>query len=428
MLNMSKGKSTIVFIITFCIIAGLAYTAMWGLQIGDWLIPSVFDEEHGVRRGLDLVGGSVITFEAQIEEQMSDADLNRNMDVVVGMLRQRLNFMGYYEAQITKMGDKRVRVEIPDISNPEEAVQKLGSTAQLTFVDADGTVVLKGNEIKSAKAQYGPVDNTNVSSNYVELEFTAEAATKFSDTTGKFAAQEGKNFIAIVMDQEEISKPYFDSRLDTDKVIIHGNFTAEDASWLANIISSGQLPFSLKEAELRSIGPQLGERALETCLNAGMIGFILVILFMLAYYRLPGLLASIILIGYVAIIGLILAAFRINLSLPGISGIILSIGMAVDANVIIFERMKDELRAGKSLKASIDSGFSRAFTAIFDANITTLIAAAVLYYYGTGPIQGFAVTLFIGVVVSMFTAVVITRFMLNLMVGMDLKNVRAYGI
>lgn len=425
---MSKGKSLIAFLIAFFIIATLAYTAMWGLRIGNWLIPSVFDEEHGIRRGLDLVGGSVITFEAQVEEGTDDADLAHNMDVVVEMLRQRLDFMGYYEAQITKMGDRRVRVEIPDISDPEEAVQKLGSTAQLTFVDGDGNVVLKGNEVKSARAQYGPVDDTRVSYNYVELTFTTEAAAKFAETTGKYAGVEGKNYISIVMDEAEISKPYFDTRLDTDTVIIRGNFTAEEASWLANIISSGQLPFALKEAELRSIGPQLGERALETCLFAGLIGFVLVVLFMLAYYRLPGLLADIILVGYIAIVGLILSIFHINLSLPGIAGIILSIGMAVDANVVIFERMKEELRAGKSLKASIDSGFSRAFTAIFDANITTLIAAAVLYYYGTGPIQGFAVTLFIGILVSMLTAVAITKFMLNLMVGMQINNARAYGI
>lgn len=425
---MSKGKSMIAFIIAFFIIAGMAYTAMWGLQIGNWLIPSVFDEEHGIRRGLDLVGGSVITFEAQVEEDVSDADLAHNMDVVVEMLRQRLNFMGYYEAQITKMGDKRVRIEIPDISDPEEAVQKLGSTAQLTFIDGDGNVVLKGNEVKLAKAQYGPVDETNIPYNYVELSFTAEAAAKFSETTGKYADVEGKNYISIVMDEAEISKPYFDTRLDTDTVIIRGNFTAEEASWLSNIISSGQLPFALKEAELRSVGPQLGERALATCLNAGLIGLVLVMLFMLVMYRVPGFLADVVLVAYVAIVGLILSTLRINLSLPGIAGIILSIGMAVDANIVIFERIKEELRVGKSLKASIDSGFSRAFTAIFDANITTLIAAAVLYYYGTGPIQGFAITLFIGIVVSMFTAVVITKFMLKLMVGMQLKNVRSYGI
>ena len=426
---MSKGKSIVMFILMLCMIAGLAYTAAFGLQMGDWLIPKVFDEEHGVRKGLDLVGGSVITFEAQLDPDMPIDNLSASMDVVVEMLRQRLNFLGYYEAQLTKSADnRRVRVEIPAISDPEEAVQKLGSTAQLSFVDADGNVVLRGNEIKAARAQVGTIDNTGIRHNYVEVEFTDEAARKFAETTGRYVGEPGKNFISIVLDEEVISSPTFDTRLDTDTVIIRGNYTPEDASWLANIISAGQLPFSLAEAELRSVGPQLGEKALDTCLQAGLIGVILIMVFMLLYYRLSGLLADILLVGYIAIVGMILSIFQLNLSLPGIAGIVLSIGMAVDANVIIFERIKEELRVGKSVRASIDAGFTSAFTAIIDANVTTLIAAGVLYYFGTGPIQGFAITLTIGILVSMFTAIVLTRLMLKLAVGMNIKNPWAYGM
>lgn len=428
---MGRTKSTIIFAIMVAIIALMAYTAAYGLQIGDWLIPNVFNEDYGVRQGLDLVGGSTITFEAQTDDTMSAAEIDADMDIVVEMLRERLDTLGYHEATIARVGEKRVRVEIPDITNPEEAVQKLGSTAQLEFIDGDGNVVLKGSEVKAASAEYGPVDSTNVSQNYVSLEFTEEGAKKFAEATQKYSTSDmiaaGKNYISIVLDGESKSVPYFQEELNTDKVMITGSFTAEEAKWLASIISSGQLPFSLKDVELRSVGPQLGEEALSTCLTSALIGIIFVMLFMTFIYKLPGFFSSIILVGYISIVGLILGGFRINLSLPGIAGIILSIGMAVDANVIIFERIKEELRLGKSLKSSIDSGFKRAFTAILDSNITTLIACAVLYKFGTGPIQGFAITLAIGICVSMFTAIVLTRLMLKCSVGMNFKNIKAYG-
>ena len=227
-----------------------------------------------------------------------------------------------------------------------------------------------------------------------------------------------------------ISYPSVSEKLNTSDVVITGNFDAEGASWLANLIAAGQLPFALKEVQLESVGPTLGEKALNTSIIAGAIGLALVMLFMIVFYRLPGLVSAIALIAYTAIMGIILVLGNkfINLSLPGIAGIILSIGMAVDANVVIFERIKEELRLGRSVNAAFTGGFKRAFAAVLDSNITTLIAAVVLWYFGTGTIKGFAITLFIGVVLSLLSAVVITRFLLARIIGMKVVNKWLYGV
>lgn len=424
-----KAKSIIKFITAALIIAVLCYIAVYGVpfMVFGKTVAGVLDEENGIRRGLDLTGGSVITYEAEAESVTDD-----EMSTAVDMLRQRLDNLGYFEATITRQGEKRIRIEIPAISDPQEAVQKLGQTAELKFVDADGNVVITGREVIDAKAQYGQYDQSKPAGNFVSLKISDEATVKFSEATAKASTPENiveqKNYISIVLDEEVISQPRVERRIDTSDIVITGDYTAEAAGWMASIIRAGKLPFSLKDVELRSVGPTLGEKALETSLIAGGIGIILVLLFMLFYYRMPGLVADIALIAYIAIVAIIMAAFRINLSLPGIAGIILSIGMAVDANVIIFERLKEELKTGKTLRASIDAGFSRAFTAILDSNITTLIAAAVLWRFGTGPVKGFATTLFIGIVVSMFTALVVTRFLLKQVVGMNIKNPKLYGV
>lgn len=418
------AKSLIKITLAIVLIAALTYVAFYGVTIFGKTFYSALDKEHGIRQGLDLTGGSVIVYEAQADHVSPE-----EMQTAVQMLRQRLDNLGFFEANITKQGDKRIRVEIPDIKDPEEAVQKLGQTAELTFVDAEGNVVLTGKDVASAKGHYGPITQNGVPENHVILEFNAEGSQKFYEATKKAAqAEEGKNYIAIKLDEEVISQPHVDEAISGGNAVIHGAFpTLQSAEWLGDLISAGKLPFALKDIELRSVGPTLGEKSLETSLYAGGIGIILVFVFMLLYYRVPGLVADIALVGYIAIVAVIMAGFRVNLSLPGIAGIILSIGMAVDANVVIFERIKEELKAGKTLRASIDAGFSRAFTAIIDANITTLIAAAVLWYFGTGPIKGFAVTLSIGILTSMFTAIVITRFLLRQTVGMKIKKLWLYG-
>ncbi len=426
-------RSIVSFILVIAIILLLCFTAVWGFTIGNFQIPSAFDEKNGIRRGLDLVGGSVITFEAQIQGDIDAETLKQEMNSAMAMLRQRLTTFGYTEAQLYKNGDRRITVEIPAISNPEQAIEDLGPTAQLQFLDSDGNVVLSGSDIKSAKAQVGVIDSSNIQKNYVSLTLNADAVDKFAAATKAAAGKEsGKNYISIVLDNEPISQPtvgseYASTGIQSEDVMISGSMDAKEAGRLASLISIGQLPFSLKDVELRAVGPQLGEKALETSLIAGLIGLILVAIFMMIYYRLPGIVSVIALLLYTALVFVLLAIFRVNLSLPGIAGIILSVGMAVDANVVIFERIKEELRSGKTIKSAIDAGFKRAFTAILDSNTTTFIAALVLYFFGTGPLVGFAITLGLGIIVSMFTALTVTHFLLNRMVDFKIKNIKAYG-
>lgn len=433
------GKSIVTFVASLIVIAVLVTITLTGFNLGVVSIPKAQDS---IRLGLDLKGGSVITFEAQIEEGMDTSNLKADMETAQTVLRKRLDDQMYNEATVQLVGDTRIRVEIPEITNPEEAVELLGKTAVLEFRDADGNVGLTGNDIKEAKSEYGQLEQNGAMQYFISLKLKPEAVEKFAEITKAAAnrSADGTNYVAIYMDDVMQSNPYVDAEyaatgINTEDVTITvgagggalGETPAEYSKNLASIINSGRLPFALKEIELRSVGPTLGEKALETSLFAALIGLVLVMIFMIVIYRLPGVVASIALIFYTAIVAIILAVLKINLSLPGIAGIILSIGMAVDANVIIFERIKDELRAGKTLKASIDAGFKRAVTAVIDSNVTTIIAALVLGYFGTGSIQGFAWTLGIGVVVSLFTAVFVTRFLLNRLVGMNIKSLKAYG-
>ena len=433
------GKSIVTFVASLLVIGILIAICLTGFNLGVVSIPKVQD---GIRLGLDLKGGSVITFEAQIEEGMDTSNLKEDMETTQTVLRKRLDDQMYNEATVQLVGDKRIRVEIPEITNPEEAVELLGKTAVLEFRDADGNVGITGNDIKEAKSQYGQLEQNGPQQYYIALTLKPEAVATFTEMTKKAAGRsaDGTNYIGIYMDGVLQSNPYVDAEyastgINTEEVTITvgegggtlGETQAEYAKNLASIINSGRLPFALKDIELRSVGPTLGEKALDTSILAALIGILLVMIFMIVVYRLPGVVASIALAFYTALVAIILAVLKINLSLPGIAGIILSIGMAVDANVIIFERIKDELRAGKTLKASIDAGFKRAVTAVMDSNITTLIAAVVLGYFGTGTIQGFAWTLGIGVVVSIFTAVVVTKFLLKSLVGMNIKSTKAYG-
>ena len=427
-------KSILSFVAVLLVIALLCCTAVFGLTVGPIQIPNVLDEENGIRRGLDLVGGSSITFEAQLPDGYNTSNLQSDMNSVQAMMTKRLDSLGYTEATVELVGDTRIKVDIPAISDPQEAVEVLGATAQLQFLNADGEVILGGSDIKSASAGYGKVSQTSVAEeHYVNVEFTDEAAEKWTEAT-KLAAQaeDGKNYIKIVMDEETLSSPsvsseYAETGITGGGCIISGNFDADSARTLAEQINIGQLPFTLEEVSMSAVGPSLGEKALSTSLMAGAIGILLVMIFMIVMYRVPGFIASIALLFYTALDAVILTVAHVNLSLPGIAGIILSIGMAVDANVIIFERIKDELRNGKTVRAAIDSGFSRAWTAIIDSNITTIIAAVVLYFFGSGTVVGFAITFGIGVVLSMFTAVTVTRFLLRRIVEFNIRNPKLYG-
>ncbi len=432
-----KAKSIIGLVLTLVVIAALIFTAVCGVTIENpftgesYYFPKALDAEHGIKRGLDLVGGSIISFEADAEDP-SQTD----MDAAMAVVRNRLDVQGYYDATVTQRGNKTISIEIPNISNPEDAVQLLGATAKLTFRDVDGNVIMEGGtDVKRATYRYGQTRENGSMEHYVELEFTDEGTKKFADATTRISAlSAGSNIIAIYLDEEMISSPEVGEPITTSTCVINGNFTEAAASGLADQIQSGQLPFALKEAELRSIGPTLGDKALETSLLAAGIGILLVMIFMLLIYRTAGLIADIALLGYVGVVVLAISGYFSflgvtgTLTLPGIAGVVLSVGMAVDANVVIFERIKEELRAGKSAKSAVDAGFHRALGAIIDSNITTIIAAAVLGAFGTGTIKGFAWTLAIGIVVSMITAVFVTRMLLKLFLNLGLKKPTAFGV
>ena len=348
---------------------------------------------------------------------------------MVSILRTRLTEQGYTEANVQSQGDKRFYVEIPSVSDPREAVELLGKTAQLSFTDPDGTVIMTGDDVDTASAKYDRLSETSAPENYVELKLKDSGVEKFSEATGRLAGQaEGQNYIAIMLDDQVVSSPRVQTQITDTTCIISGNFTVESARELAGLIRAGQLPFKLTEVGVSSVGATLGETAFNNSILAAFISLILIMLYMLVFYRLPGLVSAIALAFYTALTVLLLGWFKVNLTLPGIAGIILSMGMAVDANVVIFERIIDELKLGKTLRASVESGFHRAIAAVVDSNVTTVIAAAVLLWLGSGTVKGFAVTLLIGVLVSMFTAIVITKFLLVQLVQLNVKNRKLYGI
>lgn len=423
-------KKLIVTLLVVLLLIGIfGWSALYGLNVGIFEIPPV---SEGVTLGLDLVGGSEITYEADIPADATADEVSEGMDTAVTMLRQRLNTLGYTEANVYKSGSNRIIVEIPNVDNPEEAVQMLGTTAIIEFRDYLGNVILSGADISSATAKYGQVSDTTVASQYyVQLQLSDAGYEKFVTATAEISTytENVDNYLAIVMDDSVISQPFVNEALDTDSPIITlgTNATVEQAQYLAEIISSGQLPFTLTEAKLQSVGASLGEKALDTSLIAGGIGLLLVMLFMLIKYRIPGLIADLALLFYVSLFAVCISIFKVNLSLAGIAGIILTIGMAVDANIIIYERLQEEMRQGKTLRSSVDSGFKRAFTAILDSNITTAIAAIVLLIFGTGVILGFAETLIIGLVLSMLSMLIVPRAILLGFSGLKFKSLKAYG-
>ena len=412
------------FVAIILVIALLGYLAICGLEIGSFKIASVTDKEDGIRRGLDLVGGSSVTFEAKYDDKYDTANLAGDMEIAIAIMRTRLTNAGYTEAEVYQVGEDRLRADVPSVSDPDELIKLLGATAQLTFEDNDGKVYLTGSDIKDAYANYGPISGTGVNVHHVVLELND--AKKFGEVTSAVSKLK-ENILNVVLDGEKISSPAVNEKIESESAVISGSFDAESAKNLANLIAAGQLPFSLERIELRAVGATLGDRALETSLFAGMIGLLIIMAFMIVYYRLPGFSACISLLFYVAFFAVLMSVLHVNLSLAGIAGILLSIGMAVDANVIIFERIKEELASGKTVRSAINAGFHRATSAIVDSNITTIIAALVLYYLGSGTIQGFALTLGLGIVISMFTAIVMTRALVYIFYGFGLKKPALYA-
>lgn len=429
-------------IVTFCFVVVAAIllnvVAFFGLPSTlSEKYAGLFDKNTGIRQGIDLAGGSVITFQAN-----SANPTDEEMQTVKSIYETRLNAAGYTESRISSDEGGKVTIEIPSgaseadtegedsmtaAEQTDAAVELLSQVAKLTFRNANDEVVLEGKDVKSAERRYDQPDQTSNPQFFVQVEFTAEGAKKFAEATAAAAsAAAPNNIIKIVMDETVVSAPTVQERIDSTSCVITGNFTDEDASRLANQINSGHLPFEMTKISQETVGAELGKDALPTSLLAAGIGILLVMLFMIWRYRIPGLIADLSLLIYIGLICLALGAFRINLSLSGIAGIVLSIGMAVDADCIIFERMKEELNMGKTIRAAVESGFSKAFSAILDSNITTIISCVVLYMSGIGTVTGFATTLGIGVVLSMFTAIVITKFLLRNLVNIGVTNKKLF--
>ena len=424
-MNYSRVSSISRFALLVAAILLVCSMTVCGVYINDdTRLPGIF-EDGTIRLGLDLAGGSIVTFQAQTED--TGDELSAGMDSIYTVMRDRLDGQGLTEALCYLTGDDMITIEIPDIDDPNEAIASFMQTAKLQFKNSSGGVVLEGEHVESAYAgSYQTKDG--VYEICVSLELTPEGAAKFAAATKTAAAT--KDYIGIYIDGMEISRPTVNDEITDGKAIITGSFSMEEATALANNINAGAFRYEIVPVEQRTVGATLGENSLSTSLFAGAIGVLLVIIFMCIYYKVPGMMASIALVAYIGIFGLVLVLTQANLTLSGIAGIFLSIGMAVDANVVIFERMKEEIDLGKSAKAAVKAGFKRAFTAILDSNVTTVIACAVLFFLGTGTVKGFATTLFIGIVISLFTALIITRALLNLAIGMGInepKNYRSLG-
>ncbi|MFO8191553.1 MAG: protein translocase subunit SecD [Bacillota bacterium] len=372
---------------------------------GYWAFISAADREDGIKRGLDIAGGLYVLLEA---EETGDKELDEDaIERAITVIRMRVDELGVAEPIIAAQGDNRIRVELPDVDDVEQAREIIGRTAMLKFIGPDGEEIVTGSHLVRAQAERAPEYTPYP---FVSLEFDREGAELFAEASGKFLNQP----IAIMLDEEIISQPFVRAVITDGKATIEGDFEFEEAANLALLLRSGALPVELRELESRLIGPTLGQRTEVIAVYAAAAGLLLVLLFMIAYYRLAGLLAGVALIFYLSLVLWALNYLPTTLTLPGIAGLILSIGMAVDANVIIFERIKDELRSGRTPRSAMESGFQRAFRAILDANVTTLIVTIVLFTLASGPVRGFAVTLFIGIICSMFTAIILTRLLLRL--------------
>lgn len=395
------------------VVAVCAYLGLFGFGKGT-MINYLKPWGDAISLGLDLRGGVYTVYQA---EDNGDPDFDTKMESTVSILTSRLTRQGFTEATVTRQGSDRIRVEIPNVSDPNQILTIIGTPAQLYFVDEDGNNLMEGSMVKNAQAAQDQDGKPCIA-----FELTDEGAKIFAEAT---AANLGKT-ISITLDGETISRATVNTVIAGGKGEITGNFTADEAKNLATLILSGALPLNLTQLEVSAISATLGVEALDRAIQAGVIGVILVMLFMLFRYRLCGLVADIALTIYIMIVVLLLALTGAQLTLPGVAGIILGIGMAVDANVVIFERIREEVKVGRPIGSAVRKGFSNALSAIIDSNVTTIIAAVVLYAFGTGSVRGFALTLGIGVATSLFTAVFVTHKLLDIFADMGIKNQKLY--
>lgn len=400
-----KAKGFLKILAVILIAAFLVYWMLFGFEIGKYTFLPIKDT---IKLGLDLQGGVSVLMEAA--PKPGEKITNEKMDGAVEVINGRVDQLGVAEAIVVREGDNRIRVELPGVKDSQKALELIGKTASLEFVGPDEKVILTGKNVKDAKAVYGNTSNVGQNQDpMVSLKLDSEGTKKFAKATEKFLKQP----IAIILDGQVISAPRVDSVISNGEAVIMGLENIEKAGELATLIRAGALPIDLKNRQTMQVGPTLGAESLAKSITAGKIGIILILVYMLLKYKLPGVVADFVLGLYILIVLMVFNSIEATLTLPGIAGFILSIGMAVDANVLSFERIKEELKNGKTLRASVDTGFHRALTTIIDSNVTTIIAAIVLIYLGTGPVKGFAVTLIIGILASMFTAVVVTKLLLT---------------
>ncbi|RHU52466.1 protein translocase subunit SecD [Coprococcus sp. TF11-13] len=416
---MKKTKrNAVLVIIAFLLILGVAiYTAIFGVADRG--------KVEYIKLGLDLKGGLSVTYEIQ-EDDYSDKDLEDTKYKIEQRVEAYTNEYSVYED-----GDKKITAEIPGVTNADEILNALNIEGKLEFLDPDNytkwskgqeyEAALTGDDIKNATAG---IDSDNGNDNVVQLAFTDEGAQKFADVT---AANVG-NIVYIIYDNKVVSAPTVQSAITGGSAEINKIGSYEEAEQLATTIRIGALPLTLKQVRSNIVGATLGSDAISTSLKAGAIGIALVFLIMIIVFRIPGLVASFALAFYTILDLLVINLFNVTLTLPGIAGVILSVGMAVDANVIIFTRIKEELADGKSVKQAVKGGFHNALSAIIDGNVTTLIAALVLGIFGTGTIKGFAITLAIGVVLSVFTALAVSQSLLTALVNLGVTDAKYFGV
>lgn len=425
-----KKRNILIFALILVLIAGAFFIALKGLKIGKFEIKNIRNQ---LKLGLDIKGGVVVVYEAEHTENM-DAAIRQT----INMLDRRINQLGLTEPVITKQGENRIRIELPGVANAKEALDVIGKTAQLELLLVKGNTMASTGMTKdmfeSEVAVTGEaIADAGVSQNQygnpaVGLKFTSQGAVDFEEATKKAMGRMGYNGqIAIVLDGEVISAPMVNVVITNGEAIIDGTFSYESANNLAMLIRGGALPVVLTEAYTSEVGPTLGLGAFNSAVLAGFVGIIAVMIFMIVLYRYPGVIAAIALTIYTLIMLYAMVGFGATLTLPGIAGMVISFGMAVDANVIIFERIKEELANQKSVRASVSAGFKRAMGTIFDSNITTIIAGIVLFYFGSGAIKGFAVTLMLGVAISMLTAVLFTHYLLKLSTAF-VTDPKQYGV
>ena len=449
MKRMKKGQGIAWLVVLLACIVGFGYLAF------NIVTATVSDkDDYDIRLGLDLAGGVSITYQV-VGDKPSTEDLN---DTVTKLQKRIENELGSdsstTEASVYPVGDDRITVEIPGVKDANALLEELGTPGSIYFIKqtdasgnqnytydssignyklnyelddliANGSVILQGSDVKSATATNQQNQTTGATQAVVSISFTDKGTKAFADaTTAAYAAGQS---IGIYYDGQFVSVPKVNAAITDGKCVIEGMKTFDEADSLASYIRIGGLNLELKELQSEVVGAQLGSSALSTSLLAAAIGLIIVMAFLIFMYRVPGVAASLALALYTGLMLFVLWAFDITLTLPGIAGIILSIGMAVDANVIIFARIREEIAAGKSVIAAIEIGFKKALSAIVDGNVTTLIAAAVLGVLGSGTVKGFAITLAIGVVLSMFTALVITRILMNALYAVGVRDVKFYG-